>query len=84
MKNLLSEILDRPINNPIEVWEMEMTVAEYIRARKNVDIKVNIGKGIDFTLPKIMWASHYIEQINKLHIAFEVAKVWFKENPKEI
>lgn len=77
----LSDIVNRPIEGPHDVPEMEFVVGEYIRVRKGVQVVVNITKGIlipDHPLSR----GRYLKQVQKLSYAFNVAVDWFRKNPQ--
>lgn len=76
----LKKLIERPIQGPYDVHEMEFVVAEYIRARKGVTVYINICKGISIPMNEV--SQHlYIRQVKLLTDAFSKAWAWFRENP---
>ena len=79
--NPINEIVNRAPHLPLEVPEMEMVVAEYIRKKKNIQVAVNIGKNINFSEPVEKWGLRYRRQVAMLSHAFGYAKTYFQANP---
>ena len=77
--NPIMKIVNRSDNQPLEIPEMEMVVAEYIRTRKGVVVHVDIMSKISINDP--FQNQKYIDQVNKLFVGFGHAKAYFKQNP---
>lgn len=76
----LKELVNRDMNEPVDVHEMEFVVGEYIRARKKVNVLVDICKGIRFPM-SVFDQEKYMMQVQLLNHAYLKALVWFRENP---
>ncbi len=81
--NTLQEIIQQPLEQPHDVSEMEFAVAEYIRARKGVTVKVDICKGIPMPMPP-EYQHYYLNQVALLNNAFITAVGWFRQNPDKL
>ena len=75
----LQEIIARPVQAVFTVEELSYVVQEYIKAKKNREITINLKKGLEH-LPQQFQTAMYGGQVSKLHKAFDVAKAHFINN----
>lgn len=72
------EIINRPNNSVFTTEEMEYVVEQYILARKNR--KVKIDTRMNLTGVRLIDSVIYVDEIEKLINAFNIACGWFMNN----
>ena len=59
----------------LDVEHMAFVVERYIQIRKGVQVQINLGR----SRGGLLWQAYYMNDIQLLSEAYEIAAYWFKE-----